>query len=260
MNYEKILRFITGRDNTVPKGIKGCGHLTPNQSIDIYKQDYTTRLQATLASHYPAVATVLGDVEFSSLAQSYIEKTPSIHWDLGQYGDRLPEFLISPSTFPFIEVFPFLYDLALLEWEAHLFFHEAPLSTSITPLEPSEHILNNLTLNKGLRFFKSAFSIPSIYRAAIQNSEEIPTKWNKVSWYILTKDNFSVQLEELSEAEFAIISAWKEHGSLGPALQYLESSDQVNCELLSLEISPCLQRLHRSGLIEFRHCDTANPY
>ena len=81
--------------------------------FSVYRDGYLARLAEALENDYPALRRLLGEGSFRSLARRYVRACPPVSFDLGRAGDRLPRFLTSD---PLTGDFPFLPDLARLEW------------------------------------------------------------------------------------------------------------------------------------------------
>ena len=83
--------------------------------LGVYADAYFIRLADSLASDFKAVARALGTPDFRRLAADYLLAHPSDSAHIGDIGTRLPSFL---ETHAFSKSFPFLPDLAWLEWTA----------------------------------------------------------------------------------------------------------------------------------------------
>lgn len=99
-----------------PVAIEDCltdgPSLSAAERLVIYHAGYFGRLVECLADDYPALAYLLGDEGFSSLARAYIEKFPSRSPSLNAYGAGMAAFCRArPEPWA-----PFASDLARLEW------------------------------------------------------------------------------------------------------------------------------------------------
>jgi hypothetical protein len=81
--------------------------------LAIYGDAYRARLTEALASNYPALATLIGEADFNSLAASYIATHVSRWPSIRHYGGDLPQFLASAE--PYRDA-PLLAELAAWEW------------------------------------------------------------------------------------------------------------------------------------------------
>jgi hypothetical protein len=93
--------------------VEGRGKLGPEQRINIYAQMYHTRLLEVLREDFPRVAAVVGCERFTAVVRAYLARHPSTHPSLRHLGRHFAAFL---ATRPEIAPFPFLSDLARLEW------------------------------------------------------------------------------------------------------------------------------------------------
>src|SRR5215510_9594225 len=100
-------------DPILVKVVEGRGQLGPAARIDIYAQMYYARLLDVLRGDFPRVATVLGYEQFDAVVRAYLAQHPSTHPSLRYLAHCFPTFL---KDRPEAELFPFLSDLAQLEW------------------------------------------------------------------------------------------------------------------------------------------------
>ena len=108
------------------------------ERLDIYANMYFFRLLDCLAEDFPKVRAALGPERFHNLVTDYVLRHPSEHPSLRYLGRRLPEFVRGhePSA-----GFPFLADLARLEWTRSEVFDApdaAPLSRAALARLPQE--------------------------------------------------------------------------------------------------------------------------
>jgi len=78
------------------------------------------RLREALADTFEAVARYVGDAEFGALTLRYIAAHPPSGYNLNDVGRSLPRFLRGDRL---LTGFPFLADLAALEWKISRAFH-----------------------------------------------------------------------------------------------------------------------------------------
>lgn len=74
---------------------------------------YFFRIRDSLKEDFPAVLKLIGEARFHNLITDYLLKFPPTHWSLRYAGQHLPKFL---KSHPFIKKWPFLSDLARMEW------------------------------------------------------------------------------------------------------------------------------------------------
>jgi len=91
----------------------GDERLPAVERLDIYANMYFFRLHDCLAEDFPKLKSAIGDAHFHTLIADYLLRHPSEQPSLRHLGLRLPEFI---GAHPLSEEFPWLSDLARLEW------------------------------------------------------------------------------------------------------------------------------------------------
>lgn len=98
--------------------------------LAVYTQGYPARVTESLSEAFPAMAHILGEGSFASLAARYLEQLPAELRNLNDVGAALPAFLPLDRL---SKELPFLPELAQLEWAVVTCFHGetvAPFDTS----------------------------------------------------------------------------------------------------------------------------------
>ncbi|MEK7283478.1 MAG: DNA-binding domain-containing protein [Acidobacteriota bacterium] len=116
----------------------GDARLPAVERLDIYANMYFYRLLDCLAEDFPKVRAAVGPAHFHNLVTDYLIRHPSEHPSLRFLGRRLPEFI---RDHPPAGDFPFLADLARLEWARADVFDAAdavPLSRAALARLPQE--------------------------------------------------------------------------------------------------------------------------
>lgn len=93
--------------------IESDPRLSAVERLDIYAEMYFYRLRDCLAEDFRAVRAVIGPSRFHNLVTDYLLVHPSTHPSLRFAGRHLPLLL---DTHPLADDWPFLADLARLEW------------------------------------------------------------------------------------------------------------------------------------------------
>ncbi len=259
LDFKTIIDFIIERSDVISPTIKGTPNLTPQECLTIYRHDYQARLLGLLKEYFPITKRYLGEELFIKIAESYLIEKPPKNWKLSQYGDEFPDYLESNLNTLLTSDVPFIKELAQLEWASQIFFdEEAPKPLPLLTTPPSEDWINELTLSPQMRFFSSPFDIPSLYRWAQKQPESveplaIAISWQNPSFYFLSMNSdFLVELNDLTDTEFFVLSQWKKHLKLGATMEAIEAlsldSPQELEESLT-EIPSLLSKLSRLGFI-----------
>ena len=119
---EELTRNGALREREVDEIFADDPRLRAVDRLDIYANMYFYRLLDGLAEDYPRVHAAVGADRFHNLATDYLLRHPSEHPSLRHLGRRLPVFL---DAYPLREEFPYLADLARLDW-AHVEVFDAP--------------------------------------------------------------------------------------------------------------------------------------
>lgn len=88
-------------------------------NFSIYRHNRRTALLKALANIYPVCRKIMGEQYFQEIAKIYLEQYPSYSANLNDYGAHLSGVLAHSS---FIVEWPYLIDLARLEWQLHCIF------------------------------------------------------------------------------------------------------------------------------------------
>jgi hypothetical protein len=100
----------------LPRRLEAIANRPPvlrDERIGVYADAYFIRLSDSLAADFCGVRRALGLPKFQQLVADYLPQHPSDSYHIGDLGRGLPEFI---RTHPISIEFPFLHDLARLEW------------------------------------------------------------------------------------------------------------------------------------------------
>lgn len=97
--------------------------------LAVYRGNLTGTWTKTLAAAYPVIAQLVGDEFLAALAAEYGAAAPTEDADLNRFGAGFAAFL---DGFPHVADWPFLPDLARLEW----LLHSAHYAADAAPLDP----------------------------------------------------------------------------------------------------------------------------
>ena len=101
------------------------------QRAGVYATAYFARHHDVIMGDYPMVEALIGHAEFHPLVEEYLERYPPDDPSLRFLGAKVPAFL---SEHRLASRFPFLADLARLEWTRGDVFDAA----DVTPLVPAD--------------------------------------------------------------------------------------------------------------------------
>jgi hypothetical protein len=95
-------------------------HGTRRERLEVYINGYPARVQEAIEESYPAVTHVIGHRATHELVSRYVPALTQYSYNLNDVGAEVPRFLCHDML---AERFPFLGDLARLEWAVARAFH-----------------------------------------------------------------------------------------------------------------------------------------
>lgn len=148
---KKFIHGVLQEGQSILPDIKSVGVLTPEQRMQIYRNNTFFILTDNLKATFPATAT-LGSAEFFRYAaREFIKSDPPASGDMNTYGEHFPAFLHETGL---VENYPFLADVAKLEWlrqEAYMAADksDATLHPSLRLFSPRWPVISLWKLGKG---------------------------------------------------------------------------------------------------------------
>ena len=208
MKFDDVLNYITGKTNTIPDNLRGVQKLSTEESLNIYRTDYFLRLESVLKEHFPMTNRVLGDTIFNTIAIKYIASNPSNSWDINCYGNKFPFFFRELINKKILNRYPFIEELAQIEWDSHKLFHMDISKSILKSIPTNETELFNLQFSTSIKIFKSSYSMVNIYRSLQNNKTLSDSKFIESTFYFLYRKEFNVHIERLNPTEYRILSLW----------------------------------------------------
>lgn len=115
----------TGSDDAL-RLLQDNDRIPPQLALAIYRNNHQGALIKALEAAYPACRRILGERCFNSLAQRFVEQTPSQQPDLNLYGAAFGDYLDECTTDRVtLSDYAYLGDLARLEWLCHTAYYAA---------------------------------------------------------------------------------------------------------------------------------------
>jgi len=191
----------------------------PLSRLAIHRNNIITQLTNVLRETYPLVNKLLGSDFFNMTAKHYIEQYPSRHPCLQHYGEFFSNFL---TEFAPVRNLVYLPEVAAFEWHCHQVFYAAEHpgldKTMLASVPPEKYDQLHFSLHPAARLFQSHFPLLKIIDLCEKKIEE-EINYNQGGVNLLIKrSEFDIKLLELTDAEFAFLSALNESQSLSTAL------------------------------------------
>jgi len=141
-----------------------AGNLTAPRRLQLYRNNHYATLTEALEAVYPVVLRLVGERFFRQTARSYIESYPSRFGDVHHYGDDFGDFL---NRLPQAARYPYLGDVARLEWAYHSVFHterQVPLDLeALRAVAPEDYPHLRLDFQPAARLLASEYPVLRIW-------------------------------------------------------------------------------------------------
>lgn len=196
--------------------------------FEVYRNNTLTNFTEALRAVYPVVERLVGAEFFAHVARRYVRDTPSVSGDLHRFGASFPELL---AAHPACRELVYLPDTARLEWSMHEAFHAAdhtPLDLSrLAAVPPDRYDALRFCLHPACRLLASPYPIHRIWQVNQEDAGETATVDLAEGGVrlLVARPSDGVELELLSAAEFAALSALASNEALGAAFERAQQQD-----------------------------------
>ncbi|GJI95736.1 hypothetical protein RugamoR57_24540 [Duganella caerulea] len=186
----------------------------------LYRGNLSATWSKTLGAAYPVIQQLVGEEFFGGLAQAYGRAHPSDNGDLNRFGAHFAAFL---RTFPHVADYPYLPDMATLEWTLHR-AHYAPSADGVTAqqmaaLTPEQIETARLTLHPACTLLASEWATISLWQAHQAGSGvPFPAELAAPDYGLVTRPRWKTQVLPLTAASHAALSVLAAGGAFGAAL------------------------------------------
>ena len=225
--------------------IQPGGSLSPMGAIEVYRTGHLARLTEALGETYEAVWWVTGDEYFFQLAKEFLLKQGSQSYNLSNFGEFFPGFLLERQ--PFTDL-PFLGDLAQFEWTFKEVFH-SPTHTALSPEDFQKHPLSgdlSFSFAPSVRLFYSPYSVYEIWKIRGTDQSSLPEDmWNLPQWLLCHKHGQHVYVKCVNEQDYLLLQALMEGATIEEALvQTLETFPNLHPS----KVSELFRTIHTTGI------------
>lgn len=155
---EAAARHLTGNDR-----------LSPVEQLEIYREQFWLRHTSSLVEDFPGVSGILGQAEWQTLVESYLESHHPEDWTLRELGKDLPAHVARCQRLPHREL---CHDMARLEWAFIELFDARevpPLSLErVGSLPPGSLENGTIVLSPAVRLLEVSYPVADLRRALIR--------------------------------------------------------------------------------------------
>ena len=186
----------------------------------LYRGNLGATWDKSLSAAYPVVRMLVGEEFFSGLSKVYGHAHPSTSGDLNRFGADFDTFL---RHFPHVADYPYLPDMAALEWALHR-AHYAPAARGVTAqrlaaLSPGDMETARMTLHPACRLVSSEWAVIPLWLAHQPDSGiGFPEQVAAPSHGVVARPAWKTQVVPLSGAGHAALRAMGQGRDFGAAL------------------------------------------
>ena len=194
-----------------------------SKRLSIYHDAYRLRIIEALATAYPQLKALLGDVLFDKVARQYIAAHPSTYRNLRWYGSEMCEHLQAT-----LSQHPIAAEMANFEWKLSLAFDaedvpELSLQDLVT-IPPENWAELSFEFQPAINIVQTSWNTIPVWQAL--EAEETPPKPAKenqaLTWLIWRKD-FNSQFRLMTETEMTVLKKMLKGATFGDICANLEA-------------------------------------
>jgi len=178
--------------------------------LSIYGNGYFWRIIDAVGATFSSVRNIIGADEFHDLARAYLVKHPSIYKSIDDIGGHLAGFL---KTLALTKRFPFLPDLAAIEWAAHqsFFADDAPLldMKKLKNIKPADWPTAKIKLDGSVKLLASQWPVNEIWKDDGEWSKPRLKRLKKSPQFFLIYRNASdkfVRIPKIDSIRYQLLS------------------------------------------------------
>ncbi|MEO1112848.1 MAG: DNA-binding domain-containing protein [Pseudomonadota bacterium] len=223
-----------------PPGLIGPDGKTAPKRFNVYRNNVVASLCEALQQSFPAVESLLGEDYFKALARAFVAEHPPASPVLMWYGAEFGDFI---GTFPPLQAYPYLADVARAEWAWLQAYHAA----DTVPLDPGEigtiapDDVGNIRfeMHPACRTLQSAWPVWDLLRAnRFDPAAEIAIDLEVPQSILITRPEFEVELMLLRPGGDVFVTALANGVTLAEAAA--AASGHSEAFSLSDSLSDCL--------------------
>ena len=220
---EAFQRFLLTGDSAIESHVVGTQRVPVETRLGIYGAGYRSRLIEALQSTFPVLAELLGETDFQTLADRYVETHESTYFSIRYYGDQLADFLAGDAHY---SQAPILVELARWEWAMAAAFDAAdaePIdSSAFAQLAPEDWAELRFEWSPSVQVIGLEWNAPQLWKAVTEESERPdpslslePGQDQQPTSYLIWRRDLQLYFRPLAQAEAAVIAASRAAHSFG---------------------------------------------
>lgn len=205
---QNFMNYVLGESSDMVEKIESTPALSAKGRLDIYATAYKLRLKEAITTDYAKLHGYLGDEQFDSVMERYIDKYPSHITNLRYYSISMPILLREEQPF---NQMPVLAELATIEAAFADSFdaedHSFVTINNLAELAPEAWATLQLKFQKSVQVLTIEHNTFAIWQAL--SAEETPPEASKsepvVSWVLWRKADLVSHYRTLDTAELSAL-------------------------------------------------------
>lgn len=208
------------------------GAFDPAQRIQVYRNNMAIGLTDAMGAVYPVIHRLVGDEFFQYCCREFMRCFPSRCGNLHDFGREFSAFL---KDFKEADSLPYLSDVAELEWNYHVVYHEAEAQSldleALSRVNPDSFEALKFELNPACRIMRSRYPIAEIWRVN-QDEYDGDQRVNLDSGacnLLLIRNREEIEIHNVDDASYAALTHMQRGDPLEQCLgAALEVEDDFN--------------------------------
>jgi hypothetical protein len=193
----------------------------------VYRNNVTVGLVRAMEANFPVVRRLLGERYFEGFARAFVQSYPPRSPLMFLYGDAFCNVLAEDDD---LSTYPYLPDIARLEQQVRVSYHEADAATisasELASIEEGDLMQAIFKPHPAMAVVSSAFAIHSIYsanRADVPEQVEDPAEPQSV---LVTRPKYEVVLNKITRGQLSFLQNLVSGHPLGAAAEVALASDE----------------------------------
>lgn len=196
------------------------GDIPLERRLNVYRNNIITSLSTVIVDSFPLLNKLVGEDFLRGMAREFIYQNPPQKGVLNHLGRGFDNFI---ANFKPAQSLPFLPDVARLEIAMNDAYY-APNNKALTFEElgniPEDSLADvHLALSPHVTLIKSDFPLPEIKAMCDATEDDIKPDMEKGITLLVSRPDKKVNLREITDAEFDILSALQSGDTLGEAFE-----------------------------------------
>lgn len=188
--------------------------------LSLYRGNLTVTWDKALTNAYPVIRQLVGDEFFTALTRAYGMAHPSDNPDLNRFGATFGAFL---AGFKHVADFPYLPDMARLEWALHRAHYAADVpalgAAELAGLAPDAFETARFALHPAATLFASGWAVVPLWQAhQSAGGGHFPDDLTAASCAVVARPRWKADVVPLPPAALAALELLGKGEAMGTAL------------------------------------------